>query len=137
MAKPNRILDEFDDMMIDVGNGMSIVKACKDRGISTRSFYDLIETREDLKQTYTRAREDRGDTCTDKIEEYQKKLERGEIDAQTARVLIDTEKWKAGKFNQRMYGEKQSIEHSGSVTLMPSVKVGGKDLEINIGENVD
>lgn len=137
MAKPNRILDEFDDMMIDVGNGMSIVKACKDRGISTRSFYDLIETREDLKQTYTRAREDRGDTCTDKIEEYQKKLERGEIDAQTARVLIDTEKWKAGKFNQRMYGEKQSIEHSGSVTLMPSIKVGGKDLEINIGENVD
>lgn len=137
MAKPNRILDEFDDMMIDVGNGMSIVKACKDRGISTRSFYDLIETREDLKQTYTRAREDRGDTCTDKIEEYQKKLERGEIDAQTARVLIDTEKWKAGKFNQRMYGDKQSIEHSGSVTLMPSVKVGGKDLEINIGENVD
>lgn len=137
MAKPNRILDEFDDMMIDVGNGMSIVKACKDRGISTRSFYDLIETREDLKQTYTRAREDRGDTCTDKIEEYQKKLEQGEIDAQTARVLIDTEKWKAGKFNQRMYGDKQSIEHSGSVTLMPSVKVGGKDLEINIGENVD
>lgn len=137
MAKPNKIVDEFNNIMIDVAEGMSIVKACKDRGISTRSFYDLIEKDEELKQTYTRAREDRGDTCTDKIEEYQKKLECGQIDAQTARVLIDTEKWKAGKFNQRMYGEKQNVELSGSVTLMPSVKVKGNELELDIGDDVD
>ena len=43
MAKPNKIIDQFNDIMIDVAEGMSIVKACKDRGISTRSFYDLIE----------------------------------------------------------------------------------------------
>ena len=84
-----------------------------------------------------RAREDRGDTCTDKIEEYQRKLESGRIDAQTARVLIDTEKWKAGKFNQRMYGDKATVEHSGKVNIMPCVKVGNKELNLDIGDDVD
>ena len=137
MAKPKIIQDNFDDIIDDVANGMSVVKACKDRHISTQSFYDYIETDEKLKETYTRAREDRGDTCTDKIEEYQKKLERGEIDAQTARVLIETEKWKAGKFNQRMYGDKQEINHSGSIVVMPTVKVNGKDFKMDIGEDID
>ena len=137
MAKPNKIVNEFNELMIDVAEGKSIVKACKDRGISTRSFYDLIETNEELKQTYTRAREDRGDTCLDKIEDYQKKLEKGEIDAATARVLIETEKWKAGKFNQRMYGDKQEIQHSGSVNVIPYVQIDGVDLEFDIGEDVN
>jgi hypothetical protein len=137
MAKPKIIQDNFEDIINDVANGMSVVKACKDRHISTQSFYDYIETDEKLKETYTRAREDRGDTCTDKIEEYQRKLEHGEIDAQTARVLIDTEKWKAGKFNQRMYGDKQEITHAGSIVVMPTVKVNGKDFKMDIGEDVD
>ena len=137
MAKPFIIDKHFNDIINDVANGMSVVKACKDRHISTQSFYDYIETDKKLKETYTRAREDRGDTCTDKIEEYQKKLLHGEIDAQTARVLIDTEKWKAGKFNQRMYGDKidQNIHHSGSVT-MPVIELNGAELTFNIGDDV-
>ena len=137
MPKPNKIDDCLDDILEDVSNGMSIVKACKSRGVSTRTFYDLIEVNDKIKQTYTRAREDRGDTCTDKIEEYQNMLLNGQIDANTARVLIDTEKWKAGKFNQRMYGDKidQNIHHSGSVT-MPVIELNGAELTFNIGEKV-
>lgn len=137
MAKPKIIQDNFDDIINDVAKGMSVVKACRDRKISTQSFYDYIETDARLKETYTRAREDRGDTCLDKIEDYQKKLEKGEIDAATARVLIETEKWKAGKFNQRMYGDKQEIQHSGSINVMPCVQIDGVDLEFDIGENVN
>lgn len=119
MPKPNKIDDCLDDILEDVSNGMSIVKACKSRGVSTRTFYDLIEVNDKIKQTYTRAREDRGDICTDKIEEYQTMLLKGRIDANTARVLIDTEKWKAGKFNQRMYGDKQDINLNGKVQITP------------------
>lgn len=129
MAKPDRMPQLFNDIILDVSEGMSVVKACKNRNASTQSFYDYIETDQKLKETYTRAREDRGDTCTDKIEEYQKKLEDGLIDAQTARVLIDTEKWKAGKFNQRMYGDKVENVLSGSVNVLPaiSIKDGNKE----------
>ena len=137
MAKPLTIDKYFDEILLDVANKTSVVKACKDRHISPQTFYDYIETDEKLKERYTRARMDRGDCCTDTIEEYQRKLERGEIDAQTARVLIETEKWKAGKFNQQMYGEKATLEHTGNVTLMPCVKVGNTELNLDIGDDVD
>lgn len=129
MAKPDRMPDLFPEIILDVSKGMSVVKACESRDASTRSFYDYIESDEKLKQVYVRAREDRGDTCSDKIEEYQKKLEQGLIDAQTARVLIDTEKWKAAKFYPKMYGDKVENVLSGSVNVLPaiSIKDGNKE----------
>ena len=45
----------------------------------------------------------------DKIEEFQQQLLLKEIDPATARVLIDTEKWKACKFYPKMYGDKQEV----------------------------
>lgn len=111
MAKPDKI--DVEKVLEDVANCMSVVKACKNQGCSSQSFYDKLETVEGLKERYVRAKEDRGDCCTDKIEEYQQQLKDGLIDAATARVLIDTEKWKAGKFNQRMYGDKQAVELTG------------------------
>jgi hypothetical protein len=33
--------------------------------------------------------------------------------------------------------DKQEVKGSMNVTMMPSVKVGGKDLEINIGDDAD
>jgi len=141
MAKPNRMPQLFNDIILDVSEGKSVVKACKERNASTQSFYDYIETDPKLKETYTRAREDRGDTCTDKIEEYQRKLEQGLIDAQTARVLIDTEKWKAGKFNQRMYGDKVENVLSGAVNVLPaiSIKDGNKEKQVSfdVGDDDD
>ena len=136
MAKPLTIAEHFDEILLDVANKTSVVKACKDRKISPQTFYDYIETDEKLKERYTRARIDRGDCCTDTIEEYQRKLERGEIDAQTAKVLIDTEKWKAGKFNQQMYGDKANIEHSGTVNILPSIIIDGTEMTFDVGDDL-
>jgi hypothetical protein len=40
----------------------------------------------------------------------------GKYDPSTARVLIDTLKWKAAKYYPKMYGDKVQQEHSGEVT---------------------
>lgn len=37
----------------------------------------------------------------------------------------------------RLNSAKLELEHSGKVTLMPSVKIGSKNLELNIGDDVD
>lgn len=141
MAKPDRMPQLFNDIILDVSKGMSVVRACESRSVSTRSFYDYIESDEKLKQDYVRAREDRGDTCSDKIEEYQKKLEQGLIDAQTARVLIDTEKWKAAKFYPKMYGDKVENVLSGAVNVLPaiSIKDGNKEKQVSfdVGDDDD
>lgn len=133
MAKPDRMPDLFPEIILDVADGMSLVKACKLRKASTQSFHDYMNTDEKLKDAYARAREDRGDTCSDKIEEIEKKLEDGLIDSATARVLIDTEKWKAAKFYPKMYGDRVEQVHSGSVNVLPAITVkdGNKEKPIS------
>lgn len=139
MAKPDRMPQLFNEILTDISNGMSLRKACDTRKVSRQSFENYIKTDENLKDQYIQAREDRGDTCTDKIEEYQKKLEQGLIDSATARVLIDTEKWKAAKFYPKMYGDKVENVLSGSVNVLPaiSIKDGNKEkpFTFDVGDN--
>jgi len=47
----------------------------------------------------------------------------GDIDANTARVLIDGEKWLASKRAPRTHGDKVEIEHSGSIGQPPIINV--------------
>lgn len=131
-----KIEDCLDGILNDIRNGNSIVKACKDRGFGTQTFYDYLKENPDLEENYARAREDRGDCCIDKIVELMKDLKTGKIDSQTARVLIDTEKWIAAKFNGR-YGDKQNIEHSGTVNIMPSVVIDGAELSFDVGDDLN
>lgn len=136
MAKPNRLPELFEELLREISNGKSVYKACEERHIAPHCFYDYIESDEKLKNKYTQAREERGDRCLDKIEQYEEMLLNGSLDSATARVLIDTEKWKACKFYPKMFGDKQEITHSGAVNLMPTVKINGKDLDIKVGEDV-
>lgn len=131
MAKPFKL--NIDKVLEDVSLGKSVFKACKEQGCSADSFYKLLKSDNDIKDKYTRAREDRGDSCLDKIEEIEKKLENKEIDAQSARVIIDTEKWKACKFYPKMYGDKVEQHITGSVSIMPSVEIDGEELNFNVG----
>lgn len=131
-----KIEDCLDGILNDIRNGNSIVKACKDRGFGTQTFYDYLKEHPELEENYARAREDRGDCCIDKIVELMKELKEGKIDSQSARVLIDTHKWIAAKFNGR-YGDKANIEHSGTVNILPSVVIDGAELSFDVGDDLN
>ena len=137
MAKPFKIKDEFEDILADIADGDSVLKACSKRNISKKSFWKYIGTSEELRNQYIQATQIRGESAVDRIEEELEKLDSGMSDAGKARVKIDTLKWLACKFYPKQYGDKQEIEHSGGVTLMPSVKVKGNELELDIGDDVD
>lgn len=137
MAKPLTIAEHFDDILADISDGDSVLKACSKRKISKKTFWKYISSSEELKNQYTQATLLRGESAIDRIEEELEKLDSGITDAGKARVKIDTLKWLACKFYPKQYGEKQEIEHSGTVNLMPSVKIGNKDLDLNIGDDVD
>ena len=72
---------------------------------------------------YARAREARADMRADRIDTYVRQLARGEIDPQQARVMIDAEKWQAGKENQRRYGDKLDLNHSGSIEQLSDEEI--------------
>lgn len=111
MAKPDKI--DMQQAFEDIADGMSILRACQKQGVSNKTFYDKLDENPELKNDYARSRERRGEACVDKINEYKEMLKNKEIDAATARVLIDTEKWEACKFYPKMYGDKQAVEVTG------------------------
>ena len=129
--------EEFESMLEEIEQGASVKKVCDKRKIAQHSFYDYIESDEELKKKYIYAREKRGESAIDKIEEELEKLNAGISDPAKARVVIDTYKWLACKFYPKMYGDKQEITHTGSVSVMPSIKIKGKDLDFEIGEKID
>lgn len=112
MAKPDKI--DVDKILREVAEGMSVKKACELQKVSRQTFYDKIDEDPKLKDIYARSVKRRGESCIDRIEEYKEMLKKREIDPQTARVLIDTEKWEACKFYPRMYGDKAAVELTGA-----------------------
>jgi hypothetical protein len=63
----------------------------------------------ELRNQYACAREDQGDLSADDIKTITRRMLRGEIDPQSARVAIDALKWDAGKRKPKVYGDKLAL----------------------------
>lgn len=113
-----------------ISDGKSVYLASQILGVCQETFYKLIDSSEEKKNDYTKARQTRGDRCLDRIEQFQMQLLTKEIDAPTARVLIDTEKWKACKFYPKMYGDRQEL----TLKAEKSFKEFLKEIDNNIVE---
>lgn len=96
-----------------VADGYTLMDACKEKGLNIRFFYVEIDKDEALSKAYTRARECRAERLEFDMFKTMDELRKGLIDSQTARVLLDQYKWFACKFFPRMYGDKQTLEHTG------------------------
>lgn len=121
-------------------SGVAISKACKDNDRCVQWYYNFKAknfNNQEVVELSTRARENRADYYFDKCEETLDELKEQKIDSSTGRVLFDGYLRLACKANQRMYGDKQEIQHSGSINVMPCVQIDGVDLEFDIGENVN
>lgn len=107
-----------------IADGLSMREACKEAGISTKTFCQYLRSDDALGEQYARAREVRSHSNSDKIASVADKVETGELAPDQARVIIDAHKWLAGKWNQREYGDKQSVEVNGKMdfNMAPDVR---------------
>ena len=67
----------------------------------------------ELAAMYARAREFRADARADKIDEITIMVIEGKLDPSAARVVIDAEKWQAGKEMPKRYGDRITQEVVG------------------------
>jgi len=65
------------------------------------------------REQYARARDAQSDVIADEI----LMIADTEEDAQKARVRIDARKWLAGKMKPKVYGDKQTVEHQGVLSI--------------------
>ena len=94
----------------------SVPTACE--GIcSVASFWRRLAEDKDLQDEYARAREVRADARFESIDGVLGNLLASKIDAATARVMVDTIKWQAGREQPKRYAERSTVEHSGGITI--------------------
>jgi len=104
--------DLVDSLCAQVAARIPLAQICKQPGMPrVETVYAWLQDPEkaEFSQKYARAREFRANARADFIDGIISKLEAGSIDPQVARVIIDAEKWQAGKELPKKYGEKVSI----------------------------
>lgn len=94
-----------------IANRLSLRKICAQDGMPTKETIRLwLLDDANFFAQYTRAREARADERAEYIDEITEKVLEGTLDPQAARVIIDAEKWQAGKENSKRYGERRIIQ---------------------------
>ena len=88
---------------------MSVQTACEGLCAPSAFFRYMTEDKE-LEEQYTRARESRADARFESVDAVLANLHAGKIDANTARVMIDTIKWQCGKERPKRYSDRQQVD---------------------------
>lgn len=131
MVKENCSIDKI---LEEIALGSSLIKACRENHSSPTHFYKQINENKKLEERYARACEERknwlAESIYDDIEESKQKI----IDPATARVSIDAKKWLLSKLEPKKYGDRASVELTGSeggaIELSHTVDIG-KIKELN------
>lgn len=100
----------------DIASGtLGVTKSCRNHKIGTTTFFEALCEFPEVEEQYIRARLFRSHMRYESIDEITEDLRMGLIDANTARVLIDTIKWQTGKENKGLYADKAQ-EQPATVT---------------------
>ena len=98
--------------MLSVGDSVGKISKTIDKKPS--QIFRWIDLDEELNDLYARAKESKAQVLAEEVIEI---ADNTEIDHNHKRIMVDARKWVAGKYYGRMFGDKQQIEHSGSVNL--------------------
>lgn len=132
MARPTDYKEALGDLICEgVSRKTPLAKLCDDDDSlpSPRTVYRWLRTHKEFRQNYTRAKEDQADYL---VEEALTIADDLAIDAQHKRIMVDTRKWVASRFNAKKYGDKQFIE-----TKDTTEEVSDDDLDERIKKLMD
>lgn len=133
MARPSEYTEDMAIRICEqIALGRSLNSICAgDDFPSVGGVYKWLSRYPAFVEMYTRAREDQADTLADQIVEIADERETvvKEMDGGTTAVVfdstavarnrlrVDARKWVAAKLKPRKYGERQTIEHAGTIRV--------------------
>lgn len=118
MARPTSYNEAVaHDICERIADGESLRSICEgdeypDRRTVNRWLAD--PERAEFRRQYALAREASADADDDDIRDIARRVEKGELDPQAARVAIDAKKWSAGKRKPKVYGDASTLRHTGA-----------------------
>lgn len=112
---PQDIADKVCEWLAD---GKPLEDLCRQPGMpSTRTVREWKAKDEAFAAAYTRAREDGGHVIAERMRITAATPSDHPDDVQHRRLIIDVDKWLLARWFPTNYGDRQSIEHSGGLTL--------------------
>lgn len=97
-----------------VAEGGNLDRIAQEEGMPSKTaIYGWMKAHKDFADDYAQARAMRADSRSDRIDDYGRQMVNGQITPEQARVLIDIEKWQAGKENPKKYGDRVALNHGG------------------------
>jgi hypothetical protein len=118
MARPSSFNEAIaGEICRRIADGESLRQICAGEDFPDRStvFRWLADPANSaFRDQYALARENSADADDDDIRDIAKRVEEGKLDPQAARVAIDAKKWSAGKRKPKVYGDAQTVRHTGA-----------------------
>lgn len=88
---------------------------------------------DELHNLYTRSIQNKAEMIDAKIDEVLDEVKMNKLEVPQARLIIDTLKWKAGKYYPKMFGDKVDVTSGGDKlkTNAPvTIQINGNNLEL-------
>lgn len=127
MGKSKFSIELCTEICEKVGTGeniMDVLDSDKKRYPSWSNWCAWKREYPEVQTMYMRAREDKSEAVDVQIDRVMQKLEQGLIDPTTARIMIDTLKWKAAKYYPKMFGDKVDVTTNGeNINTPPNIEV--------------
>jgi hypothetical protein len=116
MARPSEYNFELcKEICEEIANGGYIIDVLdsNDNYPSWSTFRNWKRDHIELQTLYVNAQQDKTEPIIHNIKKVQQMALKGEIDASTANVVIQTDKWLSSKFYPKMFGDKTDITSGG------------------------
>ena len=124
MARPSEynfeLCKEICELIADGGYIMEVLES-NDKYPSWSTFRTWKRENIELQTLYVNAQQDKTEPIISNIKKVQQMALTGEIDASTANVVMQTDKWLASKFYPKMYGDKTDITSNGETIKAPAI----------------
>jgi len=107
-----------DEILKRIADGESLRAICSDGGMPDRSTVEnWLQDDADFSAKYARAREAQADGIFDGMADIEARVSVGDLRPDAARVVLESQRWRAEKLKPKVYGSKTSVEVSGSLHL--------------------
>jgi hypothetical protein len=102
-----------------IAEGASVRSACERTGLPRSTFLGKVDP-----DAYAQAREACADAHFDELLELERQMLEGELAPPAFKALFDARKWRLARMRPSAYGDKTSVEHSGSIDLARAINEG-------------
>jgi hypothetical protein len=107
----------------------SIREACRRENVPITTVHDWANADKELAEQYARAREEGLAMDADSIADLAATPCADQLEAASIKLQVDTRKWLVSKRLPKVYGDRQTVEHEGKLTLAQLVEASFRTVE--------